>query len=94
MSELSTRESELVSLGAAVASNCVPCVEHHVPQARQAGLTDAQIRAAIDLADAVRQVPARKVLDAALSALANDAGGPDAASPCAGLGKSAGGRCC
>lgn len=94
MTDLSTRESELVALGAAVASNCVPCIEHHVPQARQAGLTDAQIRAAIELADKVRQVPARKVLDAAISALKVDAGGADPAGPCAGIGKSAGKGCC
>ncbi len=59
---LSTSEQELVALGAALAANCVPCIEHHIPAARAAGLTDDQIRAAILLADKVRQVPARKVL--------------------------------
>ncbi len=70
MSELNHRERELVALGAAMGSNCVPCMEYHIPEARRAGLTDAQITGAIRLADKVRQVPARKVLDAAHRVLA------------------------
>ncbi len=69
MNNLSSRERELVALGAAMGSNCVPCIEYHIPQARKAGLTDSQISEAIQLADKVRQVPARKVLDAALKML-------------------------
>jgi len=69
MTELNHRESELVTLGAALGSNCVPCIEYHVPQAREAGLTDPEIYAAIRLADKVRQVPARKVLETALNLL-------------------------
>lgn len=69
MSDLNHRERELVALGAAIASNCVPCIEYHVPEARRSGLTTTQIRAAIRFADKVRQVPARKVLDAALGLL-------------------------
>jgi 4-carboxymuconolactone decarboxylase len=69
MSELTPRESELVSLAAALSSNCLPCIQRHIPEARKAGLTDAEIRAAVELADQVRQVPARLVLDAARSAL-------------------------
>ena len=36
MSTLSLRDRELVALGAALASNCVPCIEFHVPAARKA----------------------------------------------------------
>jgi AhpD family alkylhydroperoxidase len=74
MTDLTPRESELVALGAALGSNCVPCIEYHIPQARRAGLTDAQIHAAIQLADKVRQVPARKVLETALNVLPQTAG--------------------
>jgi 4-carboxymuconolactone decarboxylase len=70
MSDLSQRERELVALGAALGSNCVPCIEHHIPEARKAGLSEAQIAAAIRLGDALRQVPARSVLEAALRTLA------------------------
>ena len=69
MSDLTTRETELVALGAALGSNCMPCIEYHIPQARKAGLTDQEIHAAIRLADKVRQVPARKVLESAQNLL-------------------------
>ena len=75
MDHLTSRERELVALGAALASNCVPCIEHHVPEARKAGLADAQIAEAIRLADSVRQVPARKVLDTASRLLGGAAAG-------------------
>jgi len=47
MSELSFRDRELVALGAALASNCEPCVEYHVAEAQKAGLTGGEIAAAI-----------------------------------------------
>jgi AhpD family alkylhydroperoxidase len=59
----------LGSLGAAIASNCVPCAEFHIAEARKLGLTDSQIVEAVRLGDKVRQVPARKVLRVALALL-------------------------
>lgn len=77
MSELSNAERELVALGAAMGSNCVPCIEYHIPEARKAGFSDQQIAEAIRFADKVRQVPARKVLATANSLLAEaPAGSP------------------
>lgn len=70
MPHLSPRDRELVALGAAMGSNCVPCIEYHIPQARKAGLSDSEIAEAIRLSDKVRQVPARKVLDVALQMVA------------------------
>jgi 4-carboxymuconolactone decarboxylase len=67
MSELNMRQQELVALAAAIASNCVPCIEYHIPEARRAGLTDTQIREAVKIADKVRRVPARAVLKTALA---------------------------
>ena len=67
MIELNNREQSLVSLGAALASNCVPCIEFHIPGARRAGLSDREIEAALEIADKVRQVPARAVLETALA---------------------------
>jgi 4-carboxymuconolactone decarboxylase len=55
-------------------SNCVSCVEYHIPESRKAGLSDLEIHAAIRLADEVRQVPARKTLQAALNMLPPAAG--------------------
>jgi 4-carboxymuconolactone decarboxylase len=78
MSDLNPRERELVALGAAMGSNCVPCVEYHIPEARKAGLTDSEIHEAIRLADKVRQVPARKVLHASLKLLPTAENGREA----------------
>lgn len=79
MTTLSFRDRELVALGAALASNCVPCIEYHVPEARKAGLSDAEIGEAIALADKIRQVPANKVLASANAKLAAAAGAASAA---------------
>jgi 4-carboxymuconolactone decarboxylase len=86
MDGLSSAERELVALSAALGSNCVPCIERHVPEARKAGLSDRQISEAIRLADAIRQAPARKVLDAALDLMS----GPT----CAGVARASDERCC
>ncbi len=97
MTELTPREASLVALGAALASNCVPCVEHHVPLAKKNGLSDAEISAAIELADRIRQVPARKVLDAANSGLSAAAIPNEMASAgagCADLPPTSDKRCC
>ncbi len=53
-------------------SNCSPCIEYHIPVARKAGLSDEEIGAAIELADKVRQVPAKKTLNIALELLGKD----------------------
>jgi AhpD family alkylhydroperoxidase len=82
MNDLDNRERELVALGAAMGSNCIPCIEYHIPEARKAGLTDSQISEAIRLADKVRQVPARKVLNTAQRLLPElSAGVPGGSSP-------------
>lgn len=67
---LSQRDRELVAIGAAIASNCVPCIEYHIPQARKVGLSDSQIHATVELADKVRRIPADKVLQTAFALLA------------------------
>ena len=69
MSDLTPRELELVALGAALGSNCVSCVEYHIAESRKAGLADTAIHAAVQHADKIRQVPARKALQAALNLL-------------------------
>jgi len=77
MGELNNREEELVALGAAIASNCAPCIEYHVPAARKAGLSDSQIEEAVRIADKVRRVPARMVLQTALARIAGEQRGVD-----------------
>lgn len=96
MHQLNPRDRELVALGAALASNCIPCIDHHIPLARKLGLTDFQIREAIDLADQVRQVPAKNVLEAAKQAVDASSENREPLPPaaqCADLGKHAS-QCC
>ena len=84
MSLLTLREQELVVLGAAIGSNCVPCIESHVHASRNAGLTDGQIAEAVQLADKTRRVPARKTLEAALKLLPESAPAAETAKGCCG----------
>lgn len=72
MKTLNQRDYELVAIGAAVASNCVPCIEYHIPEARRAGLSDAQIREAVQIAEKLKQVPAKKILDVAAALLTSE----------------------
>ena len=74
MSDLSRRDLELVALGAAMGSNCPPCLEYHIPEARKAGVSDSEILAAIRHADMIRKVPARKTLQTALKMLPSETG--------------------
>ena len=83
MSELNSREQSLVALGAAIASNCVPCVEYHIPGAKKAGLSDIEINEAVRIADKVRLVPARTVLETALARIETS---PDGSADAAGSG--------
>jgi len=57
--------AELVAIGAAIASNCEPCFKFHYDQARKLGVDDADMRRAVDLAQKVKETPARAVLDLA-----------------------------
>ncbi len=83
MEHLTTRDRELVAIGAALASHCIPCIENHIPKAREAGLSDSEIREAVNLADELRQVPAAKVLKTALTIL-GDEPAAKASKPCCG----------
>jgi 4-carboxymuconolactone decarboxylase len=91
MSQLSPREIELIAIGAAIGSNCIPCVEYHIGAGRQIGISDDEIRAAIALADKVRRAPARKVLEAAKAVIERQPVPPeDGNSQCAAASAAAG----
>jgi len=69
---LSEREKELVAIGAAVASNCIPCIAYHIKQSRNTGLDDDQIREAVELSRKIREIPATQVVKSALAQLEGD----------------------
>ena len=64
MENLTLKESSLVSLGASIGSNCIPCVIYHIKQCRKRGLTDEQIKTAIDKIKS--DLPEKMTLDEAL----------------------------
>jgi len=57
--------AELVAIGAAIASNCEPCFKFHFDAARKLGVSDADMLQAVELAQKVKDSPARAVLDLA-----------------------------
>lgn len=70
---------ELVAIGAAIAANCEPCFRHHFAAARKFGVSREEIALAVAMAKAVKEAPARAVLEVAekylkCSATAQEAG--------------------
>ncbi len=57
--------AELVAIGAAIASHCEPCFKYHYDQARKLGVSDLDMRYAVDLAQKVKDTPARAMLNLA-----------------------------
>ena len=57
--------AELVAIGAAIGANCEPCFKYHYDQARKLGVSDLDMRFAVDLAQKVKDTPARAMLNLA-----------------------------
>lgn len=69
MKKLTKKECELVSIGAAIASNCIPCAIYHVNEAKKNGINDKKILEAIEIAEKVRKIPNERVLASAFAHL-------------------------
>jgi AhpD family alkylhydroperoxidase len=61
----SAQVAELVAIGAAVASHCETRLKFHVAEAKKLGVSAADMRRAVDLAQKVKDAPARAMLDLA-----------------------------
>jgi len=48
---LQQKDKELVAIGASIGAGCSPCLEHHIPAGRNAGLTEPQLSRAIEVAE-------------------------------------------
>lgn len=53
---LEARDKELVAIGASIGALCRPCIDHHVPAGRQAGLTEAELARAVQIAQATHHI--------------------------------------
>lgn len=57
--------AELVAIGAAIASNCEPCFKFHYDQARKLGISKEDMSLAVKTAQAVKDAPARAMVELA-----------------------------
>lgn len=73
---------EMIAIGASVTANCIPCIQYHFARAREAGLTDAEIKAAVQIGKMVRKGAAQK-WDEEIGALLSASPGQQQACGCA-----------
>jgi AhpD family alkylhydroperoxidase len=76
--------AELVAIGAAIASNCEPCFRYHFDKARKLGVSKEDMARAVTTAKAVKESPARAVVELADKYLGTKIAtkeGPDACRP-------------
>ncbi len=52
---LAQKDKELVAIGASIGALCRPCLEHHIPAARDAGLTEPELARAVEVAQAIHR---------------------------------------
>lgn len=71
MDTLSKREVHLVSLGAAIGCNCIPCTAYHLKECKASGVTDEELTEAIRISNVVKEVPSKNVMQTALRQLKN-----------------------
>jgi len=64
---------EMIAIGASVTANCIPCIRFHVGKGRETGLTEDEIRAAVQVGRMVRKGAARKWDEEAGALLAEQA---------------------
>jgi len=90
---------ELVAIGAAIASNCEPCLKYHYHEAQKLGVSKPDMASAVEMAAKVKDSPHQAILRLAnrLTASNVEAAEP-AADPCCGAAElkssKAQGRCC
>ena len=57
---MEVKVKELIAIGASVTANCIPCIQYHFAKAREVGVTDAEIKAAVQVGKMVRKGAAKK----------------------------------
>jgi AhpD family alkylhydroperoxidase len=53
---LDQKDKELVAIGASIGALCRPCIEHHIPAGRDAGLTELELARAVEAAQATHRI--------------------------------------
>ena len=62
---LDEKVKELVAIGAAIGGNCIPCLDWHYKKCKELGISDDEIKEAIEMAKVVKEVPIKKIYEAA-----------------------------
>lgn len=57
------RTKELVAIGASVAARCQPCFRHHLGKARELGVGEEDIQAAVDLGSRISVAGGERMID-------------------------------
>ena len=57
---MDVKTKEMIAIGASVTANCIPCIRYHFNKGREVGLTDAEIKVAIQVGKSVRTGAAQK----------------------------------
>ena len=52
---------ELIAIGASISANCQPCLEYHIGKATEYGVSDLEIKEAIEVGTLVRRGAASKM---------------------------------
>jgi AhpD family alkylhydroperoxidase len=52
---LEPKDKELVAIGASIGALCRPCIDHHIPAGRDAGLTKTDLAQAVETAQATHR---------------------------------------
>jgi AhpD family alkylhydroperoxidase len=80
----SSEVAELVAIGAAIAANCEPCFKFHFQQARKLGVSREDMMRAVKTAQAVKETPAKAMLQLAERFLEGDPAGLPTVQSCCG----------
>ena len=67
---------EMIAIGASVTANCIPCIQYHFAKAREIGITEAEIKAAVLVGKLVRKGAAKKWDEEVDLLLSNSSGDP------------------
>lgn len=60
---LDIKTKELVAVGAALAGNCLPCLEWHYNKCIELGISKNDIKEALEMAKKVKEVPVKKIYE-------------------------------
>jgi len=58
---LDVKIKELIAVGAAVAGNCMPCLQWHYNKCIELGIPNEDIKEAIETAKMIKEVPIKKI---------------------------------